>query len=66
MSRIVKKDGKAPYALKEGDSKYICMCGLSTNQPFCNGAHTKVNGEEEGNLYSYESGEREEIRIVTK
>jgi CDGSH-type Zn-finger protein len=66
MSRIIKKEGKAPYALKEEDSKYICMCGLSANQPFCNGAHTKTNGEEEGKLYNYESGEREEISIVKK
>ncbi len=32
---------KAPYAveLKEGTTYAWCSCGLSKNQPFCDGAH---------------------------
>lgn len=31
---------KAPFVLELEPGKYKwCACGLSTNQPFCNGAH---------------------------
>lgn len=31
---------KAPFVLELEPGKYYwCACGLSTNQPFCNGAH---------------------------
>ena len=28
---------------EEIDSQYFCACGLSKNDPFCDGSHKKVN-----------------------
>ena len=41
-----KNCGNAPKAvLIEKDKKYSwCSCGLSENQPFCDGAHKKGSG----------------------
>lgn len=64
MARVVIKTEKGPYKIKEGDKKNICMCGLSDNQPFCNGSHTKIMREESGKLYQYEGIQKKEVRIV--
>ena len=38
------------------------MCGLSKNQPFCDGSHKKTRDEEEGKVYEYDNeGHRSEI-----
>lgn len=59
MPRLVKKEAHGP---KEVGDKHICMCGLSKNQPFCNGSHAKTVGEDEKKLYWYdEDCKREEI-----
>ena len=62
MARIVKHTHTAPMEVKVGDeSKWICMCGLSDNLPFCSGAHELCNGELEGMTYKYENGVRKEV-----
>jgi len=63
MPRLVKKTAHGPMELKPQDkSVWICMCGLSKNQPFCDGSHTKTAGEEDGKTYVYETdGSRHEV-----
>lgn len=64
MPRLVKKDAHGPK--KVGD-KMICMCGLSKNQPFCDGSHLKTLTENKDKLYWYdEAGNREEITTEEK
>lgn len=62
MARKVLKKEKGPLEIKpRKESVWICMCGLSKNQPFCDGCHTKVADESEGKVYEYdEEGHRQE------
>ena len=40
MTRLVKSDHVGPVEVKVGtESKWICMCGLSKNKPYCDGSH---------------------------
>eukprot|EP00995_Heteronema_vittatum_P009375 NODE_4698_length_559_cov_572.790196_g3426_i0.p1 GENE.NODE_4698_length_559_cov_572.790196_g3426_i0~~NODE_4698_length_559_cov_572.790196_g3426_i0.p1 ORF type:complete len:129 (+),score=11.95 NODE_4698_length_559_cov_572.790196_g3426_i0:62-448(+) len=43
---------KGPYAIdvKAGETYSWCTCGYSSKQPFCDGAHKKVN-EEHGTAF---------------
>ncbi|MGI0102491.1 MAG: CDGSH iron-sulfur domain-containing protein [Nitrosotalea sp.] len=63
MARLVRKDATGPMKIKVGDEiKWICMCGLSKNQPFCDASHKKMD-EEPGKLYMYDKdGKRIEIK----
>ncbi len=64
MARYVRKDATGPLEIKVGsESKWICMCGLSSNQPFCDGSHKKTAGEETGKIYFYnKDGSRKEVK----
>jgi len=63
MARIVKHEEKHPKEVKIGEeSKYMCMCGLSNNKPFCDGSHKQTQDEEEGKLYKYDGGQRSEVQ----
>lgn len=63
MARKVLKTAHGPFVLEPQKTVVkICMCGLSKNQPFCDGSHHKTLDEVEGVTYEYDDqGNRQEI-----
>ena len=64
MARLVKKEHKSPLEINaETKSMWICMCGLSSNQPFCDESHKKTADEDDNKIYAYENeGNRIEVK----
>lgn len=60
MARLTRKEETAPRPIKVGgETKWICMCGLTKNEPFCDNSHELCIDEDEDSLYEYtETGER--------
>jgi len=65
MARIVIHEDRHSAKITVGNElKSFCMCGLSKNAPFCDGAHKITQTEEPGKVYQYdESGNRKEVRL---
>lgn len=63
MARKIIKTAKCPLEIKpRKESAWICMCGLSKNQPFCDGLHKITEKEENGKIYEYDKdGHRTEL-----
>ena len=64
MPRIVRRTPTEPTKFViDGKEQWFCKCGLSKNQPYCDGSHKLTKGEEPGKLYWYDdAGARHEVR----
>jgi CDGSH-type Zn-finger protein len=64
MARLVKRTLQEPsrYVI-EGKEVWLCKCGLSKKQPYCDSSHKLTKGEEPTKLYWYdEAGQRHEAQ----
>ncbi|MGC9105954.1 MAG: CDGSH iron-sulfur domain-containing protein [Thermoprotei archaeon] len=63
MARLVRHDRNRPYEVKakDGETFYICACGLSRNKPFCDGSHKRTQDEAPGELYVYDETSRVKV-----
>jgi len=63
MARLVKKEDKFPFEIKIGEERlWMCMCGLSNHQPFCDDSH-KIIADEDNRTYAYDKErKRTEVR----
>lgn len=56
MARLVKRTRGGPYQVTVGnETKFICGCGLSAAQPFCDGTHKKTRDEQPDVLCWYDA-----------
>lgn len=63
MARLVTKTAKGP---KQVGPHWICMCGLSENQPFCDGSHKSINETDDETYIYTETGPQVVTEITVK
>ncbi|MCS7126167.1 MAG: CDGSH iron-sulfur domain-containing protein [Aigarchaeota archaeon] len=65
MARIVVHTAKRPFVHKtpSGDSVHICMCGLSSNYPLCDGSHRMTTDEDDNTIYLYNSEKKRLVKF---
>jgi len=62
MRKVLKSDQRPLEIKPQQESVWVCMCGLSKNQPFCDGSHKTTRDEEAGKTYEYDAeGHRHEV-----
>ncbi|WP_152040724.1 CDGSH iron-sulfur domain-containing protein [Salinigranum salinum] len=70
MGRNVTHVADEPFEITvdDVDEEYgdvaVCLCGLSDEQPFCDGSHRRTEGEVAGVQYKYVDGERHVVEFV--
>ena len=64
MPRIVRRTPTEPTKFViDGKEQWFCKCGLTRNQPYCDGSHKLTKGEDPGKVYWYDdAGARHEVR----
>lgn len=55
MARLIRHDATGPAEIPpQARSVWACRCGLSQNQPYCDGSHAQVRAEAPGTLHAYD------------
>lgn len=56
MPRLIQHNAHGPKQVgKPKDNLWICQCGLSKKQPFCDGSHKASLAEAADKLYRYDA-----------
>ena len=64
MARLLRLQAQRPTIIEVGgEKKAICACGLTSNFPYCNGAHKRTLDEEDGKTYRYGDEGRTEVNV---
>ncbi len=63
MARLVRHDATGPIEIKQADGQsiWICACGLSQDLPYCDSSHERTAAEEKGKCYVYDKGRQKVV-----